>query len=107
MGTAASGSVVVELQIDPSLTVLVVATKADSDLSAAPCRGYLFGHRLSHSPEQGVAYAESGQAASRHGRRMLGIHEAAFGGGDIKRPEEAAVRLDGRVDQAFENSVNV
>ena len=41
------------------------------------------------------------------GRRVLRVDEAALGGGDVEGPEEAAVGLDGRVDEALHHGVDV
>ena len=106
-GPAAPRSVVVELQVDPRLAVGVIASKAEADLAAAPCRRDPAGQGLGHGAEHGLADAESGKSAGRHRRWVLRVDEAALRGGDVEGAEEAAVGLDGRVDEALHHGIDV
>ena len=106
-GAAAAGAVVVEFQVDPRLAVGMVAAEAEADLAAAPGRWHAAGQGLGHGAEHGLADAESGQPAGRHRRRVLRVDEAALGRGDVEGAEEAAVGLDGRVDEALHHGVDV
>ena len=106
-GAAASGAVVVELEVDPGLAVGVVASEAEADFAAAPGRRDATGEGLGHGPEHGMADAESGEATGGHGRGVLRVNEAALGCGDVEGAEEAAVGLDGGVDEALHHGVDV